>query len=129
MDDAIIEDTVHCSCCGCSFMLGGNDYVLLDGADIRFRDGCSGAFCVECAAAVHKAYGELLREMGICEHGIEEGDWCESCNAEYKRARKGDGIVEDLDEAVREVADVAWREREGERIDPDLPGFRIGGAP
>ena len=31
LDDAIIEDTVHCTCCGVSFVLGGNEpYVILD---------------------------------------------------------------------------------------------------
>lgn len=23
-----------------------------------------------------------------CEHGVREGDWCEACNREYKRAAK-----------------------------------------
>jgi hypothetical protein len=28
---------------------------------------------------------------GICEHGIMEGDWCEPCNKEYKRAAREHG--------------------------------------
>lgn len=27
-----------------------------------------------------------------CEHGISEGDWCEPCNKEYKRAAKAAGF-------------------------------------
>lgn len=29
---------------------------------------------------------------GFCEHGIQEGDWCEPCNREYKAASKEDGL-------------------------------------
>jgi hypothetical protein len=28
----------------------------------------------------------------VCEHGIREGDWCEPCNKEYKRAARESGI-------------------------------------
>ena len=28
-----------------------------------------------------------------CEHGITEGDWCEPCNKEYKRAAKEHGLA------------------------------------
>lgn len=26
-----------------------------------------------------------------CEHGVPEGDWCDECNQDYKRARKENG--------------------------------------
>lgn len=26
-----------------------------------------------------------------CEHGVLEGDWCDDCNQDYKRARKENG--------------------------------------
>ena len=32
----------------------------------------------------------------MCEHGVVEGDWCEPCNAEYKRAAATDGDIEIL---------------------------------
>ena len=31
---------------------------------------------------------EHLRQACVCEHGVADGDWCESCNTEYKRARQ-----------------------------------------
>ena len=32
---------------------------------------------------------ELTHAIGVefCEHGIHDGEWCPSCNSEYKRAR------------------------------------------
>lgn len=27
----------------------------------------------------------------VCEHGIEDGEYCQPCNAEYKRAAREDG--------------------------------------
>jgi hypothetical protein len=27
-----------------------------------------------------------------CEHGVPEGDWCEPCNKEYKRAAQAAGL-------------------------------------
>lgn len=35
---------------------------------------------------------ELERLGGICEHGIDEWDYCPSCNAAYKRARIENGL-------------------------------------
>ena len=29
--------------------------------------------------------------IGKCEHGVPEGDWCQPCNAEYKRAAQENG--------------------------------------
>ena len=51
------------------------------------------------ALAVRKAVAisvEKLHEMldrisprpGLCEHGIADGEWCESCNREAKEARE-----------------------------------------
>jgi hypothetical protein len=33
----------------------------------------------------------VLPEVGVCEHGVADGDFCEPCNKEYKRARLADG--------------------------------------
>lgn len=90
LDDATVEDTVHCCVCGASFTLGGNDGVCLDGAEVRFRPECNGAFCVECARLVHNAYREALRQAGVCEHGVADGDWCPDCSREYRRARESE---------------------------------------
>ena len=29
---------------------------------------------------------------GICEHGVTEGAWCETCDKEYKEARRDDTL-------------------------------------
>lgn len=83
LTDAIIEDTCRCDLCGASFVLGGNDYVIVNGGEVRFRDGCSGAFCAGCAAVIHKAYEELCREAGVCVHGTNKGEHCDECSADW----------------------------------------------
>jgi hypothetical protein len=91
LTDAIIEDTCHCDLCGRPFLLGaGSDYVIIDvdGPGTTFgRIGPQLKLCCFCAKLVHDAYRENLHEAGICAHGVNDGDWCEDCNAEYKRAR------------------------------------------
>jgi hypothetical protein len=87
LDDAIIEDTVHCCICGGSFVLGGNDGIVLDGAEVRLQPDCGSSMCIECAAMIHRLYEDYLREACVCEHGVADGDYCEPCNLEYKRAR------------------------------------------
>lgn len=37
-------------------------------------------------AAIARAEAELAGES--CEHGIQDGEWCRPCNAEYKRAER-----------------------------------------
>ncbi len=89
--DAVIEDTVHCDLCGGSWVLGGNDGgVILDHEGIYtgpVRLGCQLKLCEHCSQRVHDAYRENLREACICEHGINDGEYCGECNGEYKRAR------------------------------------------
>jgi hypothetical protein len=34
---------------------------------------------------------EQHEERHACEHGVWDGDYCEQCNAEYKRARAENG--------------------------------------
>lgn len=37
---------------------------------------------------------DTLNRTGVnnkCEHGVIDGDWCEPCNREYKRARRESG--------------------------------------
>lgn len=88
LDDAIIEDAVHCDLCGGPFMFGGyGAYVIIDA--LRSPCGTLGQLklCEDCAKRVHDTYRENLRVCGICEHGIDDGEYCEDCNREYKRAR------------------------------------------
>lgn len=33
----------------------------------------------------------ICGEIICCEHGVRDGDWCDPCNAEYKRAAKEQG--------------------------------------
>ena len=88
LDDAIIEDTVHCCVCGCSFLCGGNDGVFIDAAKVKLRPGCNGAFCIQCAAEIFAEYKKALDEMSVCEHGITDGNWCPECRKEYAEAQK-----------------------------------------
>lgn len=95
LDDAIIEDTCHCDLCGSSFVLGGNDHVIvtLEGPAQRVH-GTLGAqlkLCVECSSLVYRGHKEILDLAGICEHGVNDGEYCEDCNREYKRARLESG--------------------------------------
>ena len=96
LDDAIIEDTCHCDLCGGSFVLGGAaDYVIVDSPAIdpsHTKLGGQLKLCDPCAGLVVTAFREMLREAGICEHGTEDGDYCEECSAEYKRARGENGL-------------------------------------
>lgn len=93
LEDAIIEDTVHCDLCGFPWVLGGNDGgVIID----AYTSGPSGnlgqlKLCEGCSQRVHDAYRENLREAGICDHGVNDGEYCEECNREYKRARREAG--------------------------------------
>lgn len=34
-------------------------------------------------------------EASRCEHGVDEWEYCEPCNREYKRARKDNGFDDD----------------------------------
>ena len=66
-------------------------------------DGQTVALLEKAAERVAEA-GRLLRtvaaregrraERDVCEHGVTCGDWCEPCNAEYKRAAKEHGYEE-----------------------------------
>ena len=44
---------------------------------------------------VHKQLMENItvvrNDSEVCEHGIEDGEYCKECNAEYKRAAQCDG--------------------------------------
>jgi hypothetical protein len=98
LTDAIIEDTCHCDFCGGPFVLGnGHDHVILDlpaempGLGSR-KLGPQLKLCIECAALVVKEYERICRDAGVCSHGVAEGEYCEDCNREYKRARQENGI-------------------------------------
>lgn len=91
LEDAIIEDTCHCDLCGGSFLVSDNGPVIVTiTAQESPTSGALGGqlkLCEHCSQRVHDAYRENLRQAGICEHGVNDGDWCEDCNREYKRAR------------------------------------------
>lgn len=92
-DDAIIEDTVHCSFCGASWVLGSNGDGIILNLSSEHRDyGHAGPqlkLCMDCAAFVARTYQAKLESRDICEHGVLCGDWCESCNRAYKEAAEG----------------------------------------
>lgn len=71
------EDTVHCNLCNASMLCGDADCLISD------KGFC---LCIICAEKVEKLYRQAIRDLGICEHGINDGDWCEDCNAQYKAA-------------------------------------------
>jgi hypothetical protein len=92
LDDAIVEDTIHCTCCGYPFTLGASEpYVIIDPprSDPPFNEQVK--LCGGCAEKVAKAYQDALRDAGVCGHGVADGEYCEPCNKEYKRARKESG--------------------------------------
>jgi hypothetical protein len=45
----------------------------------------------EARAALAAMTEKYEPEPGYCEHGVAEGDWCEPCNREYKRAAEAGG--------------------------------------
>ncbi len=52
----------------------------------------------EYRTAIREAIGEHLQPeqffeliADVCEHGIEDGEWCPDCNREYKEARRANG--------------------------------------
>ena len=92
LDDAIIEDTVHCSLCGASWVLGGcEDGIVVTLPQITGGPHTGHLFgqlklCVECALQVTRETELMLAENDRCEHGISCGDWCQPCNEAYKAA-------------------------------------------
>lgn len=86
-EEPIPEETICCCVCAMR-MTPGDDLVLIDTTKVKLTPACNGAFCGQCAELIHLAYLESCREAGICEHGNDDGDWCEECNREYKEAAK-----------------------------------------
>lgn len=93
LDDAIIEDTVHCSLCGSSWVLGGR----ADGITLNSPSGggqiAQLKLCLDCATFVARTLEAELAEKDVCEHGVASGDWCQPCNEAYKRARIENGFA------------------------------------
>lgn len=70
LDDAIVEDTTHCQCCEARFVLGGNNYVLVEVPagpliDQPQRTVAQLLLCVDCAKAVHDEYRKHCEECGV----------------------------------------------------------------
>lgn len=91
LDDAIIEDTVHCDFCGSPWALGGHeDGICIINPNPTPEDIGGMAqlkLCLDCAMFVSLALKQNLEEKDICEHGVCCGDWCEPCSKAYKQAR------------------------------------------
>ena len=76
-DDAVIEDTTHCDLCDRVLRCGDNDCLISE----------SGwAICVQCAEEAAQLYEQALQDAGVCEHGVNDGDYCAACNRAYKAA-------------------------------------------
>lgn len=73
------EKTVGCRVCGASY--------CADGLCGLFVEAPCANICVECAHAISVEYQRLCEDASVCRHGVDEGDWCEDCNREYKTAR------------------------------------------
>jgi hypothetical protein len=93
IDDAIIEDTVHCDFCGAGWTLGGHEGGICLNLPMQTegRIGTQLKLCVVCAMEVSRVLQMNLDEKDICEHGVCAGDWCEPCNQAYKEARIANG--------------------------------------
>ena len=80
--DAEVEDTIHCHLCRFRTTCGSTDFIVT---------ATGHCVCIECAKEITRLYREDLVEAGLCEHGVNDGDYCPECNAEYHRARREHG--------------------------------------
>lgn len=111
LDDAIVEDTVHCQLCGGSWVLGtrGDGVILtkLAGDDVPYQIASGQLLlCIDCAFFAARTLDQLIAESDQCEHGVLMGEWCEPCNESYRSARldpeSGNGDALDaLEESVK----------------------------
>jgi len=92
VDDAIIEDTVHCDFCGTSWVLGSyGDGITLNlpkENDGTTKIGPQLKLCIDCASDVARAYETEVCGLDRCEHDVLTGDWCPICHAAYRAARE-----------------------------------------
>lgn len=94
LDDAIIEDTVHCDLCGRSWVLGGSGDGIFptlpaDHPSPDFADGCTQLkLCLDCAAFVARTYEQEARELDACPHGVITGDWCQTCHEVFRSQKE-----------------------------------------
>lgn len=67
VDDAIVEDTVHCSCCGASFALGNSElYAIIDPPNGPYDPSCEQIkLCERCLREAVRQYRESLDEAGV----------------------------------------------------------------
>lgn len=88
LDDAIIEDAVHCNFCGTSWVLGGHG----DGITLNSPSGGGSIpqlkLCIDCALFVARTLESEIADKDVCEHGVVCGDWCEPCHRAYREARE-----------------------------------------
>src|SRR5690606_16226615 len=87
---------------------GGMRPTIIREVNLEFRgeDGVElGQLCdwlgAPAPVVIRKAIRELYateerRHSGRCEHGVHAGEWCEPCNAAYKRARIENGDYDEL---------------------------------
>lgn len=87
--DESMDELIPCDLCYVYFSIVGSKGIVVELQQVQ---GVAQAkFCVHCAGLIAQAYREALSEAGVCEHGASEGDYCEECNRESKRARKEHG--------------------------------------
>jgi proline dehydrogenase len=63
---------------------------IVQAANIKGETICSGVICD--IDSLHELMIEQQRDDYRCEHGVSDGDWCDSCNKEYKRAARAAGL-------------------------------------
>jgi hypothetical protein len=72
-EDAVIEDTLHCQCCGFAMCCGGNECLIVEvDQDPKLPPGPAPrsayvnqiVLCATCAKAVYDAYRRVCEEMG-----------------------------------------------------------------
>ena len=92
-EDAVIEDTIHCTLCGFPWVLGGYGDGIVVTCLKRPQDPPINGLnqlklCMDCAALVARTYEQEIARSDICEHGVLCGEWCEPCNRAYREARE-----------------------------------------
>jgi hypothetical protein len=94
LDDATVEDTVHCDLCGAPWVLGGHgDGIIVQPTQATWWAlGGQLKLCTDCAVYVSRVLRDELAERDVCEHGVLCGDWCEPCNAAHKQALIDNGV-------------------------------------
>ena len=90
LSDAIVEDTIHCTSCGASMLLGSDFSAVLD-PPAPLHCGDQIKLCVECGVRMAAELRESFRIHDVCEHGIVTSEWCQKCHEDYRDAARNAG--------------------------------------